>query len=259
MAISLNPQAASSRKKMHTQAEYAVMSALNSLRNESGTCGNQTTMPTEKFVDKATFEGSYFFSTDQMNDHLMGTENFSRLSSVNTYDEWNIKHDVDLALCDFYSYGQMKAIRPAQKGVSCFISVKTMNKAVETGKVSIELFSFNNDRPSMKRDGWIKTGCSNYTAICIGTKIVIMSTTELKKLVDDNMSVYPIYTLRAETVEVNRKQNRTYDNASNIIIPVSELLKLSSAKVIDLPEWYATKWNAKADADLREKNKALWS
>lgn len=258
-SIALNPAVAAERKKMHTQAEYAVMSALNALRHETKADLSQHTTPTEKFVESATHAGSYFFSTDQMAEHKMGSENFTRRDRVATYDDWNIKHDIDLALCDMYTQGKMKSLIAAPNEKNCYISVKKMDKAVETGKVSIELFSFNHDRPNQRRNGWIVDGCSDYTTICIGTKFIIMKTTELKALVENNKHIFTVFDhLRSETVEINRKQNRTYDDASNIIIPIGELLKMNSSKVMDLPEWYATKWKAKQTKDVREDEVALW-
>ena len=255
----LNPQAAADRKKMFTQAEYAVMSALNSLRQGSGSSQTQYATPTEKFAESSKFVGSYFFSTDQMCEYKMGTENFTRMSRVSTYDSWNMEYDIDLALCDMYSYGSQRALQVVSKTNPCYISVKKMDKAVETGKVSIELFSFNHDRPSQKRDGWIKSGKSTYTTICIGTKMVIMPTASLKALVEDNMNVFTVFSnLREETVEINRKQNRLYNDAANIIIPIGELLKIEGAKILDLPEWYTTKWKAKTTKDVRDQEKALW-
>lgn len=258
-SISLNPAVAADRKKMFTQAEYAVMSSLNALRHGSKASECQTTAPTDKFAESAVFKGSYFFSTDQMAEHKMGTENFCRLDRVAAYDDWNIKHDIDLALCDMYGLNNMTSTKVVGGDSACYISVKKMDKAVETGKVSIELYSFNHDRPSQKRNGWIVDGLSHFTCICVGTKMIVMKTAELKALVENNKHIFTVFDhLRAETVETNRKQNRLYDDAANIIIPIGELMKMNSAKVIDLPDWYKTKWNTKAGKELREQEVALW-
>lgn len=260
---SLNNQEASKGKKIHTKAEYAIADALNLLRYNSGRSKDQNSVPYGKW-EKHTgvaHTGSYFFTTDQMADHLMGETWFNREGRVTRFDTDNMDRDIDLILADrFCLDGKMTTLRESRfNNNRLTFSVKRSNIACTSGKVSIELKTFHHENKNICRDGWIKKGESNYTAFAIGHKAVVCSTKMLKELVEAESMCHPIYDhLSPELIQNNINQNRTYTDAQNMVVPIADLIEYCNGQVIDLPEWYTKAWDKATDAKYKAGNATLW-
>lgn len=253
--ITLNMQADSKSKSIYTKAEYAVAVTLNTLRKENGMMKTQIT---EAFQYEGTeFRGSGFFTTDQYKAKAFGTSTFWPTANDGVkVDDWNIKDDIDLVLTDlcYFNNGDGKGCWKLS-GKSSTISVKAMNKAMETGNISIEVETYNSKDRTMTRKGWIYTSKAEWYAICLGPKVMMVRKEEIIKLIESEY--FPTSNqLTSAAYETNN--GRVYDNARNILVPVDRLLPF--ARVLDLPEWYNTDWNksARTTAAAKAASVAFW-
>lgn len=257
---SLNTLEAVKGKRISTKAEYAVADALNSSRIVRDLHNTAVSTPVAKWANREELAhtGSFFHSTDQFADHLMGEEWFNREGRVHRFDKDNIDRDIDLILGDRWTLGgKMTTLRESTQRTT--ISVKRMNRALTSGKINIELFTFNHENPSIKRDGWIVTGESTYTALALGHKMLICSTAKLKELVNTpSMTRTRIEHLTKERILANKEENRTYTDACNLLIPVEQLFDYCDAAVLDLPEWYCKAWNKDAGKTLVSASGMFW-
>lgn len=259
-----NMEAAAKGKKIPTKAEYAVADAINRLRFKGGSCNNVGSVPFDKWAnhEEVKHNGSYLFTTDQMADHLMGEAWFTRESRASRFDTDNTDRDIDLIMADRWTLsGKMTTVKEYKnEGKRITFSVKRSNIACSSGKVSIELFTFNHLNENMKRDGWIESGESTYTVFAIGHKAVVCTTKLLKELVGRKSMVHTIYPhLTPELIQRNIEEKRTYTDSCNMAVPITDLIEMCEGKVIDLPEWYTKAWDKSATDKNKAGNKSLWN
>lgn len=241
---SINFEQAANRKSLATKAELAVAQALSVSRKDKGLSETQATAERED----AKFHGSYFFTTDQLAHFSFGESSFyTTEAEARRFDMMNIEQDIDLVLADLFTANSRSKLK-CSKAVT--VSVKMMNKALETNNISLELKTFNDKNPSIQRQGWVYTSKATHYAFAIGSKVMVLSKAKLLEIMNDghwevreNISAYA----------KSFNEDRLYNDAQNMLIPVSAILAHST--VFELPQWYVSSW--KKSTRTSDKQKAL--
>lgn len=251
--ISMNYQATAKGRKIWAKAELAVAETLSKARHAKGKSEEQTTEGREGGV----FVASYFHTTDQMGHYSYGSDSFFTTDAdVAKIDRMNIEQDIDLCLVDVYKHTTERGgfITKTRKATPS-VSVKAMNKAMETGNISLELKTFNHANPKLVRKGWVYTSQADFYAFCIGTKVMVISKAKLLQIMDEGN-----WTVKDNLTDFARSFNegRMYDDAQNMLIPVDELTEHSI--IMDLPTWYVTAWRKAGSTSEKSNNlsKTYW-
>lgn len=246
--ISLNYQATAKGRKIWAKCELAVAEALSKARHAKGFGNKQTTEGREG----GEFYGSFFHTTDQMGHYAYGSEGFfTTAADVERFDRMNIEQDIDLCLVDIYKHtSENGRVSMKTAASSTSVSVKSMNKAMETGNISLELKTFNHANPKIERTGWVFTSKAEWYAFAVGTKVMMISKAKLLKVMEEGN-----WTVKDNLTDFARSFNegRTYDDAQNMLIPVDDLIEHSV--IMDLPDWYVTAW--KKAGSTSEKSLSL--
>lgn len=242
-------------KRIYTKAEYAVAHALTRARNEKGLLQTQVS---EEFTQPNTqFKASYFFTTDQYKKFMISKDPkafWPTASEHNMVDNWNIEDDIDLVLADQVFIP--KASDPTKgytviSGKAATVSVKCMSRPLVSGKLNIEVETFNTANPSLKRQGWIYTSKADWYAFCLGHKVMMVLKSDLLKVVaSKEWDLTPPLT----PAQAAKNAGRVYDNARSILVDVDSIMPF--ARVLDLPEWYTEAWDNSSSIDDYYKNRA---
>lgn len=255
-ATTLNNKNTSKGKRIFTKAEYAVASTLNKLRFEQGSSQKKVDVLEGKWAgnEKVEFQGSYFFTTDQMADHYMGETWFTRENRMFDFDKDNIQDDVDLILSDLYKCGRMEAVK--HKGMK--ISVKQFDRAATSGKVNLEICTYNPETKE-ERAGWATNGNSDFTAMVIGHKMLLVNSRKLKVLASDPTTPHQLFeNLSYERVQENVRQGRYFTDAKNLVVPIEDVIKECDGIVVDMIDWWKPIWSKHVGADTVKVQKRLW-
>lgn len=232
---SINYETAAKGKRIWAKAELATAQALSMSRKNAG----KSDVPTTTTRENCEHIGSYFFTTDQLSKFSFGSNGFFTTDAdVSVFDQMNIEKDIDLVLSDLVNFQSESGKKIAKMdGLGATISVKSMSKAITTGNISLELKTFNDKNPSISRKGWVFTSKADYYALSIGSKVLLIAKAKLLQVMEDgNWRVSEKLTPFAKSFN----EGRTYNDASNMLIPVEDLIE--HCHVLDLPEWYVKSW-----------------
>lgn len=241
---SINFEQASKRKSLATKAELAVAEALSKARKSKGLSDKQVSAERKD----AQFNGSYFFTTDQLAHFSFGETGFyTTEAEARRFDAMNIEQDIDLVIADLFTANNRSKLSHSKAAT---VSVKAMNKALETNNISIEMKTFNDRNPSIQRKGWVYTSKATHYAFAVGSKVMVLTKTKLLEIMAEGH-----WEVREHISEFAKSFNegRTYNDAQNMLIPVSAILEHST--VFELSDWYVQAW--KNSSRTSDKQKAL--
>ncbi|MGL5470719.1 MAG: hypothetical protein ACRDCT_21470, partial [Shewanella sp.] len=102
MTMQINPEkAAAETRKAYAKAEYAVEDLLNTISEKAGLHRMKVSTPSTEWPD-AKYHGSFYRSTDQMNERIMANKKFIYPGYFTLFNEWNMARDIDLIKTDHY-------------------------------------------------------------------------------------------------------------------------------------------------------------
>lgn len=234
-------------KRLWAKAEYAVATALSASRMAKGL----TEVKVEEcHIEGADHIGSFFYTTDQMGEFYCTEENpISTNAVVNHFDLDNMQRDIDLWCSSFYFAGGRRRFC----GKRFPVSVKMQTKALFTGNISLEMSTYNSDTRET-RQGWFVAGQAQAYAFVIGTKVVVVDKKALQELVEQNQ-YRTVGRLTNAAFATNK--GRHFNDASNILVPVTDVLAI--AKTFELPCWFVAAFKASEGTDMMNRSNSFWT